>query len=386
MSNISKSTVTSATKTESQKSITWNYLIYVKNGDIHAEKEIRIWKKKGSVWHCLEVVLKSISWEIGYFDEADKLQYTNDFNEKLFVNRDAIQFNGGFLKFDDPGLINPLENIGIELPDAPVSSSSWSNKPNTHYDPLSFSKLQSDCYETIEKTLHDYVEDPLKEFGLDEELSLERPKVRLNPVGRSFHIEIDLHSEPDQTKFQPILYFPMGDNNNKSYRQKTNNEIKEYGQIYAGVWSHQLSHLVYWKISFYPRYLCIPYQIDGMHKLIISQDANWNISELRSDPNKPTQFEFFANSIGLHLIDSDPDPDLVFANNEPAYSASNTYVFAPGERNFFVGIGQKTPALKSEDPTDENMPLNPNCPSKVALFKGKIKRIFFDPNSPCDGC
>lgn len=370
-------------------SITWNYQIYVDNGDIRAEKEIRLWSKQGAVWHCKEFIPITLSWEIGYYDQNNQLNYTHDFNENLFVNKDAIQFNGGFLKLNDPGLISPLGNIGISITDEPISSSLFPDYPITTYHPHQFQNLRSNSSSDIERSLLEYVEDPFDIFGLVTAQSpIAEPLVdRLNPVGRNFHLEVDFSPESKQKKFQPILYFPMGDNYTQSYLAKNTESNapapKDYGHIYAGVWSNELTHLAYWKIADHPKYLCIPYQIKGMHKLIVSQDATWHDTNWRKNPNKKTKFEFFVNSIGLHLIDSNRN---TVQDTSDIDSAPNTYVFAPRERSFFIGVGQKTPALNTEDPKDENKLLNPDDPAEVSLFKGKIKRIFFDPNSACDGC
>jgi len=343
------------------RKITWRYHVGVANNNIQVEKEIRIWIKQGAVWRCIANIIEPLGWTILYSKDGspksnyDNFERTNYFNDRLFINKDAIQFNGGFLEIDDPGIKARLESEfdGLTLTEDSVFSELWPNGIRYAYskDALSWlekTKFTIEDRNKIENDLIGYVQDPSSFPEPTSEINTMKP---LNPVAKSIHLEIDFFSEAQSPKFQPLFYFPQGVPKSQDSEQEK--------IIYAGEWSDDETHLTYWKIGDDKNYLWTPYQFQGMNRLTISQDANWTDVDERSG-ERNSYFEAYVGAIGL--------PSLTGER-----SAKNKYEFGTGPSKFYIGAGLKHP-------------LAVDGLSEIQLFQGKIKRVFFDPGIPCPEC
>lgn len=325
--------------------LAWNYHIHVVNGIIQATKEINIWIKDGVTWERIYHDSFCLGWTNCSFDKnGNPKRFYKECNEYLFVDGDEIQFNGGYLEIEDTGLIEHLD-------------------PRTD---LVFDEIENGV---LSKLFFDDCDPETMEIENLETGIIEK-KNRLEPIGKNIHIEVEIEVEEEpenESEMRPVFYFPQNDKNPDASEQY-------YGAVYLTIGQTEKKNKIFWGISNMHRY-SNPYIVTGMHRLVVSQDTNW--LKLRNDCRdndsvKLSFFEYYVNSVPLK---TDPtfarENYLQFIANSQGYIAENNHSFGAGGRTFYVG----------NNPEDENG----TCKSR-SVFRGKIKRIFFDPNSACDGC
>jgi len=336
------------------RKLAWNYRIHAVNGRICAEKEINIWIKKGTRWKRIHHIQCELKYTICIPDED---QPPSNPSEYVYVDeKGIIQFAGGYLEIEDIGLLEPLSNSGIVdmvLGDEATASVFWLNcsRQPDYYDPMT-GKIGKHI------TMGGASEDP--ELPVD---TFNNP----DPAGKNIHLEVEFESfrqsidgSMERTEsgayrnllFHPIFYLPQNSND-------PNQGQEEYGQVYFGEWIQGNEHAPYWGISKNTSSVAYPYELHGLHQLVISQDAD---RKKENTNTKETYFEFFANSIGLKESFSS--------------TGKESHFFGKGTRIFYVGYAPAPPAYQHRGSVIQSEP----------TFRGGIRRIFFDPNSQCPTC
>lgn len=332
--------------------IAWNYRIHAINGKICAEKEINIWiRGQNGRWKRIHHVLDNLTCTV----LTDEHQQPSNPDDYVCVDKKGIiQFKGGYLKIEDNGLIEPLANTDIWRGDEKIISKFWLD-----CEPL------SDSYDSMEG----------KGSGQPKpkraDVSQVPPRINPDPAGKNIHLEVEFESKrrgtaentvnnsPQQSDFgayenllfHPIFYFPQ--NSDDLVVQSSLN----YGQIYFGESIHDNEHVPYWGIS-HSGTIVNRYELDKptLHQVIISHDANRkdNIGNIQEP-----YFEFFVNSIGL---------------KGKTKITNENHFFGKGKRVFYVGYAPDKPSSLS------------NGVQFKEIFRGSIRRIFFDPHSTCPTC
>jgi len=329
------------------RKLAWNYRIHAVNGRICAEKEISIWIKKGTHWKRIHHIQCELKYTIRI--PADEDQPPSNSSKYVYVDeKGIIQFAGGYLEIEDIGLLEPLKNTDINLGDEAMASVFWLNcsEQPDGYDPMTQKVLKR------------------IETGVDDTDTFNSP----DPAGKNIHLEVEFesfrqniegdiqHTESGAYKnmlFHPIFYLPQNSNDLDQGQEK-------YGQVYFGEWVQGDEHIPYWGIANETGSIIYPYELHGLHQLIVSQDADRK--EKITNVKEP-YFEFFTNSIGLK-------------ESKKLSSVKEPYYFGKGTRIFYVGYAPKEPAYVHTD----------SAVQFEKTFRGGIRRIFFDPNVHCSGC
>lgn len=351
MDNAQKKKVQDLMKNANCQKLAWNYRVHAVNGIICAEKEINIWiRGQNGRWKRIHHVLDDLTCTVL---TAEHKQPSDPDNYVSVDEKGVIQFKGGYLKIEDPGLIKPLANTDVNLGDKKIASKFWLDcKPlPDSYDPMEGKASGQPKLETTD----------VSQFS---------PEINPDPAGKNIHLEVEFESErrgvandtvedsPQQAAygayenllFHPIFFFPQNSNDPKQGGEP-------YGQIYFGESIHDNQHIPYWGIS-HSGTTTDRYELDEstLHQVIISHDANrkQNIGNTQEP-----YFEFFANSIGLK-----GETEIIGEN----------HFFGKGERIFYVGYAPAKPEILSDGVQFKK------------IFRGGIRRIFFDPNSTCPTC
>jgi len=338
MNNSSKVPVLKRINAVECRKLAWNYHIHVVNGEIIVEKEINLWVRSddGRKWSRIYHNCTPLEWFNCYYENDVLETKLKEYNSHLFVNRDVIQFNGGYLKIQDTGLFEHLN--------------ARTNLSSTSQSPEFVSKLFSGC--TPEK------------LGTSD-------TGRQEPIGRNIYLEaeVDLDISDEKLVF-PLFYLPQENPSSEKYgavrlavkrrmATKKNEGVEDY------------ENQLFWWISNKQYTESNPYELDGMHSLTVSQDTNWlkAIDDIPHPDVSLVYFEYYVNSIALNTIlelktlPSDvPNKQVVNIDTHRDYVVQHK--FGVGEKEFYVGYD-----LENSE-----------------VFRGKIRRIFFDPNASCPEC
>ena len=389
--------------------ITWDYQIYAAENELKADKRISIWARYDNdvapLWKRICVINCELNWKAYHIEKGKKtaLSFSKVDQEELKVVNNTIEFNGGFLEIEDPGLKDLLRPLGIPLLDTAESQVDADCPP--------FVKKDNSKKTYGQQHLNWQVSDNIKPLVIDEQRSLaEVPGLQKNsvvsqeldqavvddlvetandvahtlPPGRNIHIEVEFWDDATK-KMQPLFYFPQNDDDGK---------CGDLGVVFLGT---SKDRRLFWTIS--NQYLISDrFELESennAHLISVSQDINWLSKQLGVD-EKP-YFEMMVDSIGLgtefrlsgqeeSLRKAARRSIIRHANKESdaqsIYDLEADHDFGTGPRTFWVGFVPQNQQHKCAGfPTED---LGASWQGK--FFKGTIKRLYFDPNSSCSAC